>query len=1011
MNKLSYSTRPLAAAIIVALSLGFAGTAMAASHTGAGGTKADASPAPQTTTPDATPSTSATKAQDKKRQSASQKQVTELNAVKVTGIAGSQQKDIVLKRYSDQIQDSITAQHIGQLPDVDISDALGRVTGVQINRSAGQGGTVSIRGIAQVKTTLNGEEYFNAGGADQYNRPTIGTGQADFEAVPSSLVKGIDVLKSTTAADVAGGISGIINLNTYRPFDFKNTYTFSGAAEEQQGDRTRKYNPTTNALFAYHNDRWGALISASYSDQTLADRSPNVGNAGIEATEQKAGFDFNGDGVLGNNTDATQIPRDYYYAWNNQGFDNKTSERKRYGLHGSAEFKINDAWLLIGDVDYSEYKTQDQFENLGLQTSNATFAQKGANITPDGVLLQGTTAYGKLNEHSQVDNSQSKAINTNLELRYDAGGFFSGTARWVHSHAFRSLVEGDIDSLPNSDSNIKLRDGTNPPYNPNGIGLGVASVDYTGKYPSYNIISNVNDPANWLAASSWGLGNHIDVGTNIYRADGTFHFNDGIFDSLQIGARYEKVDYVYDGYKYLSPVSPAGSCANPTGPGPQDQWYYFRDGQITDSCTGFSEAKGYQFTALPSNYITRFNNFNPLKVTGTGLQGGFPAISTKAMHNPIAFLNSLSPGETKFLSPSESYLVSESIKSAYAQLNLDGELGFINDTPWRANLGLRAVKTAINIGAYITDASQYIGNNGNYNGVFINQGTKVTTNNYTSYLPAANVTFEVTPDQQLRLAFSDTEARQDLAILGQGFAESFYANGSPPRYPNEPQDLQVFNSASEGNPNLKPFRAKNYNASYAWYFNPQSIVYLGAFLMQVGSFPQSVTVHADLPDNDGVVRAGGPLSTYINGGTSQIRGLEGEFRTQFTHLPGLLSGLGTELNYTYANTGKTGLAHNSYNAIVFYQKGPLQARLAYNWRGTNFNGGNSSLGDPLNIYSKPVGYLDASIYYTINDNVSVYLQGSNLTDAYDDEYAQYPNAFYSQNISERRYTAGVRVKF
>lgn len=1007
-----FCTKPLVAAIAVTLAMAYGSAASAQT--------ADAQPPPAQNAPadsaSSSQSTSTTGASDKvsnadqagRKQTAAEKQATELQTINVTGIAGSQERDIVLKRYADQIQDSITAQNIGQLPDINIADALQRVTGVQINRVAGQGTTVTVRGIAQVKSTLNGEEYFNAGGADQYNRPILGTGAADFEAVPSTLVSGIDVIKSSMASNVAGGISGIINLRTYRPFDFKKTYTLSGSAEEQYGDRSQKYNPTVSALFAYHNDRWGALLSGSYSRQSLANNSPNVGNAGMKATEQQAGWDFNGNGVIGNNTDATNFPRDYYYSWNNTQVGAGKSDRKRTSLHGSFQYKFTDSLTLTADADYSKYHKISALTSVNLATNNGTFVEPGATISPNGVLLNGTTGYANLGQTVTSDVSTSKAINTNLELNYDAGGFFSGNLRWVHAHTFRGLSEAAAGPTASLQGTVTLPDGTTEFGNPNGFPLVYANVNYTGKYPAYNFITNAGDINAWALNTTWGGANRTDVGSNIFRGDGTLHFDSGIVHSLQFGARYQKQDFEYNSYKYETAAD--DGCANPTGPGPKDQYYYFRSFG-NGPCNGGLVFSRHPFSSLPAGYVTYLNS-NPVGFNGA-VGRGLPVINVNAMTNPLAFLNSIEPGETPFLDPQSSYMANEKIRSAYAQLNLGGELGFgvSGSTPWSANVGVRAVHTSINIGSYKINNSEYIGSGGSYNGVYISQGIQSTPSDYTIYLPSLNVAFDTTDDQKLRLAYSKNEARQNLQLLGQGLRSSYYVNGSPPRYVDQPSDLQIFSGASQGNPNLKPFESKNYNASYAWYFNPQSIVYLGAFLMQVQSFPQQVTVHVDFPDGDGVVRAGGPLNTYVNRGSTQIRGLEAEFRTQFTSLPGVLSGLGTQLNYTYANTGTTGLSHNSYNAIVFYQKDKLQARLAYNWRSKNFVTTNSSLGDPLNIYSKPVGYLDASIYYSINDNVSVYLQGSNLTDSYDDQYAQYKDAFYYQNISDRVYTAGVRLKF
>ena len=65
------------------------------------------------------------------------KEVDELQEVTVTGVRASQIRAIELKRDAASIQDSISAESIGQLPDVTITDALQRITGVQINRDAG----------------------------------------------------------------------------------------------------------------------------------------------------------------------------------------------------------------------------------------------------------------------------------------------------------------------------------------------------------------------------------------------------------------------------------------------------------------------------------------------------------------------------------------------------------------------------------------------------------------------------------------------------------------------------------------------------------------------------------------------------------------------------------------------------------------------------------------------------------------------------------------------------------
>src|SRR3546814_5292647 len=69
------------------------------------------------------------------------------DAIVVTGIRGSQEKSIDLKREATAIVDAISAADIGKLPDVTIVDALQPIPGVRLQRNAGEGATVHIRGL------------------------------------------------------------------------------------------------------------------------------------------------------------------------------------------------------------------------------------------------------------------------------------------------------------------------------------------------------------------------------------------------------------------------------------------------------------------------------------------------------------------------------------------------------------------------------------------------------------------------------------------------------------------------------------------------------------------------------------------------------------------------------------------------------------------------------------------------------------------------------------------------
>ena len=88
-----------------------------------------------------------------------------VEVIEVSGIRGSLNKALNLKRQNLQIVDAIVAEDIGKFPDNNVVEALQRVTGIQVtDRGQGEVSTVSIRGLTDVTTTVNGRNIFTASG-------------------------------------------------------------------------------------------------------------------------------------------------------------------------------------------------------------------------------------------------------------------------------------------------------------------------------------------------------------------------------------------------------------------------------------------------------------------------------------------------------------------------------------------------------------------------------------------------------------------------------------------------------------------------------------------------------------------------------------------------------------------------------------------------------------------------------------------------------------------------------
>ncbi|MEO6278691.1 TonB-dependent receptor [Roseateles sp.] len=134
-----------------------------------------------------------------------------LEPVVVIGTRASVESAAERKRRSEDIVDGILAEEINRLPDLSVADAVQRIAGVQITRDRGEASVAAVRGLVQVETTLNGRELF-----------TAGFGRAlDYADLPSDMLAGIDVYKSSAASRIEGGLGGSVDLRTRQPFDFR----------------------------------------------------------------------------------------------------------------------------------------------------------------------------------------------------------------------------------------------------------------------------------------------------------------------------------------------------------------------------------------------------------------------------------------------------------------------------------------------------------------------------------------------------------------------------------------------------------------------------------------------------------------------------------------------------------------------------------------------------------------------------------------------------------------------
>jgi len=161
--------------------------------------------------------------------------------VVVSGQRQAAQSAQAIKQNAEQVVDSIVAEDIGKFPDKNVAELLGRITGVQTVREGGEAGRIVIRGLGGITTLFNGREMFTAAGRS-----------LNLTDVPVSMLQRVDVYKSQGADMVEGGTSGVIDVRTWRPFDFKGAQVSVNARAEHR-DKIGKTDPQVGGMWS---NRW-----------------------------------------------------------------------------------------------------------------------------------------------------------------------------------------------------------------------------------------------------------------------------------------------------------------------------------------------------------------------------------------------------------------------------------------------------------------------------------------------------------------------------------------------------------------------------------------------------------------------------------------------------------------------------------------------------------------------------------------------------------------------------------
>jgi len=306
----------------------------------------------------------------------------------VTGFRGSLGAALETKRNETGIVDAIVAEDIADFPDLNLAESLQRIPGVSIDRQAGEGRRVTVRGLGGdfTRVRINGMEALTTNGGSDASGSTNRSRAFDFNTFASELFNQLVVRKSQSASVEEGSLGANIELKTAQPFDYGAGWTGSASAQASYNDLSEDVGPRLAGLLSYTDpsETWGALVSVAYSDRTIREegfstvRFDDFGTFGSVGGVPCVGSPLPGDCETLHDAYYARIPR----------YGRLDYEQERLGVTGSLQFRPTDRTTLSLDGLYSKFDGQrdEEFLEVFIRSNTGAIDVTDFDVSSDGVL-------------------------------------------------------------------------------------------------------------------------------------------------------------------------------------------------------------------------------------------------------------------------------------------------------------------------------------------------------------------------------------------------------------------------------------------------------------------------------------------------------------------------------------------------------------------------------------------------------------------------------------------------
>lgn len=895
---------------------------------------------------------------------------TDVGEIIVTGIRASQAKSIDIKRNETALVDAISAEDIGKLPDVTVADALQRIPGIQVQRSAGEGSTVNIRGLPQVVTLLNGEQYLAPG--------NLGSAQPNLNDVPSQLMNSIVVFKSQDVRNALSGISGTIDLRTRRPMDFKHGATVYTAAEYQTGDRTGESDYLFNGLLNWRGDRFGAMLSGVVSNSNLGNNYSGVSG-----------------GLFGNN--------DWGGDANNwiapHGYDSfaRVVERDRYSLNGSFQYQIEDGIRLTGEVFYTHQKEYNRAAGLNISnrwdgvtwttpTAFTTTGVNGSNGKPWLNVSEYDLDVWWTNSFTVNRVTENESTNFNLELDYDKGGPFTFKARAIKADAsllsMNGQVQGDLSNwqygghrkplftqagdrtrgtfypasiaalYPASQYSNNVVGSQGGRYiNPNPLGYGVdpqlhiniggdklvwSGFDKPiagglGNKPLTDYMSNLDSYTVGAYSSEGNQRNESEL--TVVRFDGSYEFQQepafGFLTRVDAGIRHSAREVKITNFHLFSDFYAGQGAGNQQGcaaqwkaidvvmDNTQCQSGEFVSNPTYDASKAIATAPGSCNDGAVANAPTCFQGYTVNRPTllkthnNTYFLSDYGSVTSGLpgvwVADPRDFDDVVAFQNRVFGNAFEVIVPGNSY-----DVDLYEDAAYVNGNieygKLHGDIGVRVVRTELRARQNLADPRALA-----YGDTNTKIGETTSSRTYTDWLPTVNLAYDINDKLRLRAAYAKTMIPLDLGNYGGGVTVATSSSTGPTEQdPTAPPTTvrRVTGVGLGGSVELNPWRSNNFDLALEYYYGPATMFNIAAFRLNIDSF----VTRADFPntgsypDSDGVVRRLVNVNRPVQGSGGELQGIELGAKLGFSDFidTPIWSDFGFDGSFTFSDSKQSG---------------------------------------------------------------------------------------------------------